>query len=758
MRSSRITRHFVALVASGLAASEASAQDARFDLRPALAATGSLDAVTVADIDGDGDSDVVATDTATGRIVWIENDSDVDPAFPIEHVIASGVIAPGEVAAADLDGDGDVDVAAAGSAATADLLWFENLGGVPPEFMARTLGPRPNLNASGIVRSVTVADLQGDGGLDLVCGFELPSAAASGHVTVYLNNGALPTGFTRFQLPSPAALLSEVTGVAVADISGDGALDVVACSRDTTAGSNANSVVSWRNTGVGGTGFLPSIIASALGEPAAVAVAQLSADALPDIAVATQGGGRVYVFENNQAAPGTFLSPLPLLAVDTVDVAAADLTGSPRPDLVAITSQGPLLFENQGGPVLSFAATAIEAGVGSFDSVAIGPIDDDADNDIVVAGPGGARWIERVTPVENTTSGSVHSSLADAVSNVNSGDVLRATPEHFVPNLTLPPALASYELESTGSLVIGPRADAAFGSDARLRPAQGFVARLSGPVDLAPGTVLEIESQAPVEVTAGQDLDSAKLVVPASALQLKLSPDWTPEEIDGAFSAAPTPLSMEPRDAQFFDPSIDGPPVIVVVSEVIGGGASQQPGTLSVYTQSGVSPTGWVAMPVDDGETGVHRSVAVGDVNNDGADDIVSVFDPATGGQAVLRLHVSDGESPPSFTSMSVAPAVADGAQVVFDLDRDGLADIVTPTGYYRQAAPQTFSFVSFPLVGGDQGIGVSIARLDPDFEPDVVVHTAVLADLPPRRVGFRLTALQSDGVGGFTPVIIDSL
>ena len=225
MRRSRITGHFVALVASAFAASEGSAQDARFDVRPALAATGSLDAVTVADIDGDGDSDVVATDTATGRIVWIENDSDVDPAFPIEHVIASGVIAPGEVAAADLDGDGDVDVAAAGSAATADLLWFENLGGVPPKFMARTLGPRPNLNTSGIVRSVTVADLHGDGSLDLVCGFELPNAAASGHVTVYLNNGASPAGFIRFQLPSPAALLSEVTGVAVADISGDGALE-----------------------------------------------------------------------------------------------------------------------------------------------------------------------------------------------------------------------------------------------------------------------------------------------------------------------------------------------------------------------------------------------------------------------------------------------------------------------------------------------------------------------------------------------------
>ena len=739
-------------------ADAACAQDARFDARPPLAAGSSLAAVTLADLDGDGDADVIGSDTVGGRLVWIESNGDADPGFTIEHEIAAQIAAPRAVAAGDLDGDGDLDIAAAGVFNSEQILWFENQGGVPPVFAARPIGPRPNLETTGIVRSVTLADLDADGDLDVVCGFFLPISAASGHVTVYLNNGAPSPLFSRFQLPSPSAALRETTSVAVGDLNGNGLTDIVATSRTPSVGDSADSVVVWFNTGSPVPGFIPTVVASGLGNPSASLVEPLASDGLPDIAVSLEEVGLIAVFANNQGSPGTFVQPQLFAASGVVDLAAADVVGGPEPDLFAATPLGPAVFENLGGPTLAFAPSLLGSPDGAVTAVALGGIDGDADTDLVAVGPGGSRWFERVDPVLNVSTGSQHASIADAVAAVASGEVLRASPEHFVPTLVLPASANEYELESSGALVIGRRASVEFQSDVVFRSAPGRKAVLGGPVAVAPGAMLQLDSTEPVEIRAGQVFADASVRSLASAVELAAGPMWLAEEISGAFAASPTPAGVAPRDVRFFRPSANGQVSIVTVSEVIGGGNSGQPGTLAVYSQSALSPTGWAALPVDALEVGAHRSIAVGDVTRDGNDDLASVFVPANGNPPTLRLHLSNGADPPVFETLLLGPAVASGAHVVFDLNRDGLADVVTPTGVYQQVDTQTFGFVPFPLVSGDRGLGVAIARLNADFEPDVVVHTAAVSGPSSLATGFRLVALEADGLGGFVPTIIDSL
>ncbi|MEO0631240.1 MAG: VCBS repeat-containing protein, partial [Planctomycetota bacterium] len=491
-----------ALLAGGIAFG----QDARFDARSALATTGPVQALAVADLDGDGDADVLASDSAGGRLVWIENNSDVDPGFTVEHEVATSVIAPNEVAAADLDSDGDLDVLAASSPGTGQLVWFENIGGVPPRFEPRAIGPRPNLELTGVVRSIAVADLQGDGDLDLICGFQLPTSAASGHVTVYLNDGTPSPGFVRFQLPSPAARLAEVTSVAVADVGGDGLPDIVASSREPSPAGDADSVVAWRNTGSPGPGFVPSVVASGLDGASSLAVAQLSSDALPDLAVALPSLDRVFVFESNAATPGTFLGPQPLLASGVQEVVAADVVGSALSDLVAATLAGPVVFENLGGGALSFAASQFAQVGGTVESIALGNLDDDGDVDVVAAGSAGAIWIERVAPIENLSTGSLHPSLEDAIAGAGAGDVLRGAPEHFVPNAVIPASAVPYELESTGPLTLGPRVTAEVLGMTTLRSLPGTEVRIDGTISFTPGAVLAVDSATQIALTASQVL------------------------------------------------------------------------------------------------------------------------------------------------------------------------------------------------------------------------------------------------------------
>jgi len=119
--------------------------------------------IEAADLDGDGDDDVLAAALIDDRIVWVPNEGGVWGAPVVLTDTATTAYA---VAAADIDGDGDLDVAAAARDDNA-VMWFENLGaGV---FAAETVVSPPSFD---FPLSVAAGDLDGDGDADLVAAAE----------------------------------------------------------------------------------------------------------------------------------------------------------------------------------------------------------------------------------------------------------------------------------------------------------------------------------------------------------------------------------------------------------------------------------------------------------------------------------------------------------------------------------------------------------------------------------------------------------
>jgi hypothetical protein len=83
--------------------------------------------VTSADLDDDGDNDILATSGSNDLVGWFEN-LDGLGAFGPKQVIASNSDLPKMVIAEDIDGDGDLDALGA-SSFDSKITWVENVDG-----------------------------------------------------------------------------------------------------------------------------------------------------------------------------------------------------------------------------------------------------------------------------------------------------------------------------------------------------------------------------------------------------------------------------------------------------------------------------------------------------------------------------------------------------------------------------------------------------------------------------------------------------
>ena len=126
----------------------------------------------VADIDGDGDMDIVSG-INNDNIAWWENDGNTEPSWSanyIPHNLDTGSNdGANYLHVADMDGDGDIDILAT-FYYISTVVWFENDGSADPTWTVEELD-----SEQGRPRSIFPADMDGDGDMDFI--------AASRHAT-----------------------------------------------------------------------------------------------------------------------------------------------------------------------------------------------------------------------------------------------------------------------------------------------------------------------------------------------------------------------------------------------------------------------------------------------------------------------------------------------------------------------------------------------------------------------------------------------
>lgn len=313
--------------------------------------------VSCADLNRDGDLDLVVANQVNQGVSTMENNGNGTFQSPINYSTGAG---PASVFCADFDRDGYSDVAVVnGVIETVSILMNKGDGAFKPR-VNYAAGSRPN--------SIFCADLDGDMDIDLVVTNE-----GTDNVSVFMNNG---DGIFQTRVDYNAG--DRPYSISGGDLDGDGDVDLV------TANWGSSDVSVLMNNGSGA--FASPVSLAAGSGTVSVFCADIDKDADLDVVAANHNLNDVSIFKNN--GNGTFQTKVDHnIGNAPWSVFCADLDGDLDLDVVVANSNGTVsVLKNKGNG--TFPPAADYAAGSSPSSVYCADVDKDLDLDIAVANSG----------------------------------------------------------------------------------------------------------------------------------------------------------------------------------------------------------------------------------------------------------------------------------------------------------------------------------------------------------------------------------
>ena len=360
--------------------------------------TNNPQSVFAADLDGDGDMDMISASLNDRKIAWYEN-TDGQGNFGSQQIISEDILRVYSIYAADIDGDGDIDVVAA-AITEGTIGWFENLNG------QGTFGTYQAISTqiSGAT-SVSAIDADGDGDMDVF-------ATSSGdNKIVWYKNTDGQGNFGTEQIIStnfdnPIFLTS-------GDIDGDNDLDIL-------SGNSAfnGSIVWFKNLDGQGTFIEQQILTTYLDYSKSATLADIDGDGDLDIAAVSRRlvGGPVALWFENTNGQGIFSNTPNIIAeVNNVDaVAAHDFDNDGDIDIAVGSSNAGIFWYKNNGIGNFGAQLVVDPDIQGVNNLFVTDLDNDGDSEILMS----AGRADRIAWHENT-NGQGNFSPANELADIN---------------------------------------------------------------------------------------------------------------------------------------------------------------------------------------------------------------------------------------------------------------------------------------------------------------------------------------------------
>lgn len=377
---------------------------------------GVTDSIALGDVNGDGKPDLVAGNCSdiscneTGSVAVLLGNGDGN--FQSAVVYNASGFGSNSIVLGDLNGDGKPDLvvvshgsefAGQGTGLVGVLLGNGN----------GTFQPVTTYNTNAAVStSAALADVNGDGRPDLVVANCTGNCSGFGSVSVLLGNGD-----GTFQTAAVYNVFGFATGawsVATGDFNGDGKLDLVVGARcGATIVLNCGNLVAVLMGNGDGTFQSPITLDSNEALQSSVSVADVNDDGKLDLLVANLASASVGVMLGN--GDGTFQ---PEVAYDAhgwqspgapLSVAAADVNGDGKPDLLVGTGGVGVLLNNGDGTFQQI----VDYNPPFSGPIAVGDVNGDGRPDVAMLQPGGVGVL-----LNNAGAPSTKTSLAASVNPV----------------------------------------------------------------------------------------------------------------------------------------------------------------------------------------------------------------------------------------------------------------------------------------------------------------------------------------------------